>query len=35
MPDTATKIRNIFSEGILRPAEGTLFPKQEEGELPA
>jgi methionyl-tRNA synthetase len=29
MPDTATKIRNVFIEGIVRPIEGTLFPKQE------
>jgi len=29
MPDSATKIRNVFVEGIIRPTEGTLFPKQE------
>jgi methionyl-tRNA synthetase len=29
LPDTAVKIRNIFSEGIIRPIEGTLFPKTE------
>jgi methionyl-tRNA synthetase len=29
MPDTSVKIRNIFSEGIIRPVEGTLFPKNE------
>ena len=29
MPDAATKIRNVFSEGLVRPLEGTLFPKQE------
>jgi methionyl-tRNA synthetase len=29
MPDTATKIRNIFSEGIIRPTEGTLFPRHD------
>jgi methionyl-tRNA synthetase len=29
MPDTATTIRNIFSEGIIRPNKGTLFPKHE------
>lgn len=29
MPDSATSIRNVFSEGIIRPIEGTLFPKQE------
>ncbi len=27
LPDTAVKIRNVFSEGIIRPIEGTLFPK--------
>jgi methionyl-tRNA synthetase len=27
LPDTAVKIRNVFSEGMLRPTEGTLFPK--------
>ncbi len=30
MPVTATTIRNIFNEGIIRPYEGTLFPKHEE-----
>jgi methionyl-tRNA synthetase len=30
MPVTATTIRNTFSEGIIRPFEGTLFPKFEE-----
>lgn len=29
MPDTASKIRSVFTEGIVRPLEGTLFPKQE------
>ncbi len=29
LPDTATKIRGVFSEGIVRPFPGTLFPKQE------
>lgn len=29
LPDTATKVRNVFSEGIIRPIEGTLFPKQD------
>jgi methionyl-tRNA synthetase len=31
MPDTAAKIQSVFSEGILRPLPGTLFPKQEIG----
>lgn len=29
LPDTAVKIRNTFSEGIIRPTQGTLFPKHE------
>lgn len=29
MPDTAAKIKGVFAEGILRPLQGTLFPKQE------
>lgn len=29
MPEAATKIRNVFVEGIVRPIEGTLFPKHE------
>lgn len=27
MPDTASRIKAIFAEGIVRPSEGTLFPK--------
>lgn len=27
LPETAEKIRNVFSEGVIRPIEGTLFPK--------
>jgi methionyl-tRNA synthetase len=27
MPDTAAKISAVFSEGIVRPLEGSLFPK--------
>jgi methionyl-tRNA synthetase len=34
MPVTATTIRNTFSEGIIRPFEGTLFPKFEEKDAP-
>lgn len=30
MPDTAVKIKGVFGEGIVRPLEGTLFPKHEE-----
>jgi len=29
LPDTAGKIKAVFSEGIVRPIDGTLFPKQE------
>jgi len=29
LPQTATTIRNIFSEGVIRPIEGTLFPKHD------
>ncbi|MDL2341870.1 MAG: methionine--tRNA ligase [Patescibacteria group bacterium] len=29
MPETAAKITGIFNEGIVRPLEGTLFPKHE------
>lgn len=29
LPDTATKIKAIFSEGLVRPIEGTLFPKHD------
>lgn len=27
MPDTAAKIKYIFNEGVIRPLEGTLFPR--------
>lgn len=29
MPETAVKIRNVFEEGVIRPIEGTLFPKHD------
>lgn len=29
MPETAQKIRYIFEEGVVRPIEGTLFPRKE------
>jgi methionyl-tRNA synthetase len=32
MPEAATKIRNVFVEGIVRPIDGTLFPKHETPE---
>jgi len=30
LPDTAVKIRNVFSAGVVRPIEGTLFPRKED-----
>lgn len=30
LPETALRIHNVFAEGIVRPIEGTLFPKQDE-----
>lgn len=30
MPETAAKIRKIFEEGVIRPIEGTLFPRKEK-----
>jgi methionyl-tRNA synthetase len=35
LPSTATKIRNIFGSGVIRPMEGTLFPKHETTPEPA
>jgi len=29
LPETATKIRNVFDAGIVRPIDGTLFPKHD------
>ena len=29
LPSTAVKIRGVFNEGVVRPLEGTLFPKSE------
>lgn len=29
LPDTSQKIQSIFSEGVVRPIEGTLFPKHD------
>lgn len=29
MPETSVKIQNIFREGVIRPIEGTLFPRKE------
>lgn len=30
MPVTAVKIRHIFKEGVIRPIEGTLFPRSDK-----
>ncbi len=29
LPETAAKIQHIFTEGVIRPADTTLFPKKE------
>ena len=29
MPETALKIRHVFEDGIVRPIEGTLFPRKD------
>jgi len=29
LPETATKIQYIFGEGVVRPIEGTLFPRKD------
>ena len=29
LPDTAAKIRYVFEDGVVRPIEGTLFPRLE------
>lgn len=33
MPETSQKIRHAFEDGIVRPIEGTLFPRHEEAEV--
>lgn len=35
MPETATKIRHVFEEGVIRTSEGTLFPKHQPAAKPA
>lgn len=32
LPDTAAKIKGIFETGVVKPIEGTLFPKSETTE---
>jgi methionyl-tRNA synthetase len=31
LPETAQKIQHVFSEGVIRPSDTTLFPKKESG----
>ena len=35
MPETAARIKHVFEEGVIRPIEGTLFPKHETETKPA
>lgn len=30
MPETASKIKHVFEEGVIRPIKGTLFPKLDK-----
>ena len=30
LPDTAAKIKAVFNEGVVRPIQGTLFPKADK-----
>ncbi len=32
MPETSQKIRHVFEDGIIRPIEGTLFPRKDAPE---
>jgi methionyl-tRNA synthetase len=32
LPETASKVKAVFDEGIVRPIEGTLFPKHDQAE---
>jgi hypothetical protein len=32
LPETAAKIQGVFKEGIVRPLDGTLFPKDKVAE---
>lgn len=33
MPETALKIKQVFTDGVVRPIEGTLFPRKETTEV--
>ena len=35
LPETAAKIKSVFHEGIVKPIDGTLFPKHEPKPAPA
>ncbi len=35
LPETAARIQHVFKEGVVRPVEGTLFPKNESVNDPA
>lgn len=35
MPETALKIRHVFEEGVVRPIDGTLFPRKDTPPKPA
>jgi methionyl-tRNA synthetase len=35
LPGTAAKIKSVFHEGIVKPIDGTLFPKHEAKPAPA
>ncbi len=35
MPETALKIRHVFEDGVVRPIEGTLFPRKDAAPQPA
>lgn len=30
MPETALKIKQVFADGVVRPVEGTLFPRKDQ-----
>ncbi len=34
LPDTAAKIKNTFESGVIKPTDGTLFPKSETADKP-
>lgn len=35
LPDTAAKIKHIFSKGVVQPLESTLFPKHDQPASPS